>query len=193
MSVVRRPELSVAEASVGPLVAAVGVRRAVEESLGLDPWIKWPNDLYVGERKLCGILSEAYTQGMALEAIVVGMGININLAPEDVPAELEGVLTSARIEAGRVFDRMAFALAMRRHVVRALDAGSEAGLGAVIEELRRYDRTVGRAVEVTDGTGWARATSRGITDDGRLSVELEDGGARVLNAGEVRFPRGVRR
>ena len=48
-----------------PLVAAVGVRRAVEKTLGLDPWIKWPNDLYVGERNLAGILSESYTQGMA--------------------------------------------------------------------------------------------------------------------------------
>ena len=76
-SVLLKPLLSPERASLITLCAAMAVARAVEETSGVQPRIKWPNDVIVGKRKLCGILLEMISDPDAIESIIVGVGINI--------------------------------------------------------------------------------------------------------------------
>jgi BirA family biotin operon repressor/biotin-[acetyl-CoA-carboxylase] ligase len=186
MSVILRPDIEPARASGLTLAAAAGVCGLLRDKCGVDLWIKWPNDLLIGSKKVCGILSEAVSVPGGVESVVVGLGINVNLPAERVPAELADVMTSLRIESGTSFDRLELLRAVRDRVVEYGDRYAEKGYPAIIDELREHDHTEGRAVSVSRNGGWVAAVSRGISDDGGLLVEV-DGQVEKVQAGEVKF------
>lgn len=188
MSVLLRPSIEPARAAGLTLATAAGVCGLLREICQVDLWIKWPNDLWIGQKKVCGILSEAVSAPGAVEKVVVGLGINVNIAEDEIPRELQGIMTSLRIEAGREFDRLALVHPLRR---RVLDYGArytEGGFEAILDELRAWDRTPGRAVLISHNGGWLPGISRGIDDTGGLQVEV-DGRLQLVQAGEVRFVR----
>jgi BirA family biotin operon repressor/biotin-[acetyl-CoA-carboxylase] ligase len=153
-----------------PLAAAVAVCDALPD---LDCRIKWPNDVWVDGRKLCGILLEGRPQeGWA----VLGIGLNVNLRVEELPEELRETATSVAIAAGgeRNLD------AVRCALTRALGRWIEAPAGEVLAAWRARDAIRGRHI------GWAGGEGRaaGIDDSGALLVETGDGIVE-LNAGEI--------
>jgi BirA family biotin operon repressor/biotin-[acetyl-CoA-carboxylase] ligase len=154
-----------------PLVAAV----AVAESCGEDSLIKWPNDVLVGGRKVAGILAEGRPhEGWA----VLGIGVNVAVEVDDLPAELRekaGSLGRARADVEPFLSSLLGALE------RALALPVDELLGA----WRARDALLGSEISWTGGTGVAR----GIDGEGRLVVELADGGRTALNAGEVHLGR----
>ncbi len=186
MTVLLRPDIEPSRASGLTLATAAGVCRLLRELTDLDIWVKWPNDLYIGPKKTCGILSEALTGADGFEAVVVGLGLNVNVTAEQVPDELGDIMTSLQIEAGRVFDRLRLLPAIRDVIVEYTDRYAEEGWEAFIDELRGYDRTVGRDVQVSKNGDWRDGVSQGISDDGGLLVEI-DGQVEKVQAGEVRF------
>lgn len=187
MSVLLHPEVEAADATALTLAGAVGVADALVEATNLDIWLKWPNDLYIGDRKLGGMLTEASFEGGHLEAVVCGLGINVNVAEEEVPEELREIMTSLFIESGQRWDRMGLLFDIRDQLVARSDAYADAGIEAVLDDLRDYDRTEGRQVEISRDDGWVSGTSKGIDDRGQLLVEV-DGEVVEMQAGEVRFP-----
>lgn len=186
MSILLRPSMSAAAATHMTLAAAVGASEAIAVQTEIDPWIKWPNDLFVGDSKLAGILTEAYTDDGELEGIVVGLGINVNVSRAEVPDQLEGVMTSLQIEGDRPWDRLPLLFAVRDAVVDRCDAFAASGLEAVIDEVQARDRTPGREVRVRRGDHHERGTARGVDDAGHLRVDV--GGEMLeLRAGDVEF------
>jgi len=186
MSVLLRPALDANRASGLTLATAAGVCGLLREECEVDLWVKWPNDLWVGNKKLGGILSEAVSGPGGLEAVVVGLGINVNLTAEQVPEELRQIMTSLQIETGREFDRMWLLQAIRRRVIEYSARYERGGYASILEELRAFDRTRGRVVSVLREGAWVEAISRGISDDGGLRVEVA-GELQNMLAGEVRF------
>jgi BirA family transcriptional regulator, biotin operon repressor / biotin---[acetyl-CoA-carboxylase] ligase len=153
-----------------PLAAAVAVCNALP---GLDCRIKWPNDVWVDGRKLCGILLEGRPQeGWA----VLGIGLNVNLRPEELPEELRETATSVAIASGeeRDLDEVLHSL------TQALDRWIEAPPAEVLAAWRERDAIHGRHVTWAGGEGRAA----GIDDSGALLVETADG-VLALNAGEI--------
>jgi BirA family biotin operon repressor/biotin-[acetyl-CoA-carboxylase] ligase len=149
-----------------PLVAGV----AVAEEVGEDARVKWPNDVLLGGRKVAGILVEARAQdGWA----VVGIGLNVAVRVEDLPAELRERAGSLRRTRDAVEPTLARLLA-------GLDVWLSAPSASLLEELRGRDALVGRSVRWQGSTGKAA----GIDDHGRLVV-LTDEGRLALEAGEV--------
>ena len=187
MSVLLRPEIEPGEASSMTLAAGLGIADALVEQTGADIWLKWPNDLYVDGRKLGGILTEAHTEHGELAGVVVGLGINVNVSADQVPDELTDIMTSLHIETGRLWDRMSLAFEVRDQLVERCDAFAEQGMSAIIDDLRDYDRSEGRSVEIQRGGDWVEGVSRGIGEEGQLVVEV-DGEKLDVKAGEVRFP-----
>jgi BirA family biotin operon repressor/biotin-[acetyl-CoA-carboxylase] ligase len=153
-----------------PLAAPLAVADAVER-LGEDEvTVKWPNDIWLGGRKVAGILIEARPQdGWA----VIGIGVNVSIEPEELPAELRDTATS--IGRGATVEEAALALD------EALTAWVGAKPDAVLEGFRSRDALRGREVSWSDGEGVAD----GIDDDGNLLVLRPDGDRVALGAGEV--------
>lgn len=186
MSVLLRPEMEPESATPITLAAGLGVADALVDETGLDIWLKWPNDLFVGERKLGGVLTEAAIDDGELDAIICGLGLNINIAADEVPDELTDIMTSVAIESGRQADRLSLVFEVRRRLVERCDAFADGGIEAILDDLRSYDRTTGRRVEISRDGEWVDGISKGIGDRGQLTVEV-DGQVTDVQAGEVRF------
>ncbi|MFB6351087.1 MAG: biotin--[acetyl-CoA-carboxylase] ligase [Bradymonadaceae bacterium] len=186
MSVLLRPDIAPAQATSLTLAAGVGIADAVVEQTDADVWLKWPNDLYIGERKLGGILTEAHTERGDLSGVVVGFGLNVNLAADAVPDELTSTMTSLQIATGRPWDRMSLVFAVRDGLLERCDAFAESGMEAIRQDLHAYDRAAGRRVELQRDGDRVEGVARGIGDDGQLVVDLDGEDVDVM-AGEVRF------
>ena len=98
-SVVLRPALPPADALLLSLIAGIAVAEAVEQTTGLHPDLRWPNDVLLDGRKFCGILTEMNAEPTRVRYVVVGIGINVNQT--SFSGELEPIATSLRMESGR--------------------------------------------------------------------------------------------
>jgi BirA family biotin operon repressor/biotin-[acetyl-CoA-carboxylase] ligase len=186
LSVVVRGEDTAASGAVLTLAAGVAAAEALVALTGLPIELKWPNDIVVGRpwRKLAGILCESVGVGARLDAVVVGLGINVQAAA--YPPELRDRATALEIETGGVVDRARLVvecLARLRDVVERLRRG---GGGAILPAWRRLasatlDR---RPVRWMEPHGERRGLASGVDGDGALLVETAAGLERVV-AGEV--------
>jgi BirA family biotin operon repressor/biotin-[acetyl-CoA-carboxylase] ligase len=183
-SVVLRPG-SARSASLCTLAAGVAMAQALGGVTGLDALIKWPNDLMIGPRKLCGILAEASTSQGSIQHVVVGFGINLRTAA--YPADFADRATSIETELGRPLDRgivlaaVLEALAARFADLRALR------FDAILNRWRSLaPSSVGSIVEWSGPGGLRRGTTVGIDGEGALLVDVRGGIERIV-AGEVRW------
>jgi BirA family transcriptional regulator, biotin operon repressor / biotin---[acetyl-CoA-carboxylase] ligase len=154
-----------------PLAAAL----AVADVAGSDARVKWPNDVLVDGRKVAGILAEARVQeGWA----VVGIGLNVALRLEDLPAELH-------VTAGTLGLSPADVEPTLQRLLAALERALALDGAALLDAYRARDGLRGHEVRWAGGRGRAA----GIDGSGRLVVELPEGGRTALNAGEVHLER----
>ena len=181
MTVILRPDCTPDKAGLLTSLAAVAAARAVEKVSGVDVKIKWVNDLYLNEKKICGILTEG---GLGLEAgrleyAAVGIGINVNRM--EFPPELREIATSVGNESGASPDRNR----LIAEILNELDAlYGDLETGAFLEESRRRSNVIGREVTVIEGEKRYPAKAVDIDGQGRLVIETEEGRT-CLNYGEV--------
>jgi BirA family biotin operon repressor/biotin-[acetyl-CoA-carboxylase] ligase len=178
LSLLVRPDVPAAHAPVYTLVAAVATTRAVREA-GVEATIKWPNDVLVGERKLAGILTEMEGEADRVGWLVVGIGLNANVDPAEVPAENA---TSLRAESGDV-DR-------RRLTQRLVEAFYDlhGDHDAVLTAWREYADTLGRRVRVDVGDRTVAGEAVDIEFPGTLHVDTDDG-VETVAAGDCEYLR----
>jgi BirA family biotin operon repressor/biotin-[acetyl-CoA-carboxylase] ligase len=168
------------------LVAGLAVRDTVARAAGVEAMIKWPNDVLVGGKKIAGVLVEAITAGAQVEAVVVGVGINVHA--RRFPAEIAEHATSIALVAHDPPDRasvLADALASLEEDLHAITAR---GLGLVRSRLEAADALRGQRVRRdSDDEGVAV----GIDDEGRLIIRRDDGATTAWIAGEVHLARST--
>jgi BirA family biotin operon repressor/biotin-[acetyl-CoA-carboxylase] ligase len=162
------------------LVAGLAAAEAVERALNLSAQIKWPNDVMVNRRKVAGAIAEASGDGR----VIVGIGLNVNQAPGELPADARVAPASLYTIDGTRRERAPLLADLIATLEHLYGRWREGGLDALYEGLGARDFLRGRRVFVngTAGTGIA------IRRDGRLEVDL-DGERRVLESGEVEFER----
>jgi BirA family biotin operon repressor/biotin-[acetyl-CoA-carboxylase] ligase len=174
-----------------PLLAAMAVVRAGKALTGLSLRIKWPNDVLAprdGEgRKLAGILVEAIGSGRAgAKAVVVGIGINVNMPPEAFPEDLRSSATSLLIETGHPVERAPLLAALLGELECLYDDLCEHGPGAIANTYRSLCGTLGRQVRVElVGSGQAEGTAEEIAPDGALRLRTREGKILEIRAGDV--------
>lgn len=171
------------------IAAAVAVCDAVETLCGVRPEIKWPNDILLGGRKLCGILAEAFGTGKQ-GAVIIGAGLNLN-TPE-FPPELAGIATSLKLHFGRDFDwETAAAELIAAFLALPADAAlkrSRKNNRQAAETLERYRQdcaTLGQAVAFSVNNTPMTGTAESIGEDGALNIRLGDGSLFSLTFGEI--------
>lgn len=189
MSLVLRPERRLDEAFAVMAVTALAVVETAMLATGRLAAVRWPNDVVVGHRKLGGLLAESATTGGRLDFIVAGVGLNVNQAPEDFPAELRDHAISLAQMAGRPLDRALVLALFIEALERLWTRLQTGGPGAILEDWRRSSCLLGRPVEVTGEGGAWRGVARDLAMDGALIVESKDGTLRTLHAGDVRLIR----
>jgi BirA family biotin operon repressor/biotin-[acetyl-CoA-carboxylase] ligase len=184
-SVVLRPELPPADAGLVTTSIGVAVARGIEAATALVPNIKWPNDVTIGGKKVAGILVESRGRD-AIDVAIAGIGINVNWARTDMPAEIADIATSISEELGRPFSRpelLGTILAELEEMYSWKD--SDAGRGRLIDEASGRSSLLGEQVTVAFADGSTReGIARRITETGALELESTSG-TDEISVGEV--------
>lgn len=187
LSVVLRPDIPAAQASLIPLTAGVAAADTLSRYCPGRVRLKWPNDVLIGGKKICGILTEMRTRGDRVHFLVVGIGVNLNMRPLDLPRELRETATSLRIETGGEIDRLDFAVRLFESLERWYRVFLGGG-AAIREHWLQCADLVGKRVEVVHGKTTERGTVVGLDPAGALLLEGETGVRQVL-AGDIYIER----
>ncbi|HOE60458.1 MAG TPA: biotin--[acetyl-CoA-carboxylase] ligase [Kiritimatiellia bacterium] len=185
-SLVLRPAVEPLRAASLPLVAGLAVAEAVADlAPELQPAVKWPNDILVAGRKLCGILCEMQAEIDCVRHIVLGVGVNVNLERASLPEEIRSRATSLRMACGRSFSRAAVLAAILNHFEPLYDQWLRKGLEPLITRLDARDALRGRMITLESGGGQTlRGRADGIQADGALRLVTERGPV-TLYSGET--------
>jgi BirA family biotin operon repressor/biotin-[acetyl-CoA-carboxylase] ligase len=179
-SVLLRPHVAAATAPQLSLVGALAVTDALRSAAGVDSRIRWPNDVLVGGRKVCGILPEAVTgAGGEVEFVMLGIGLNVN--QEGFPADLGEGAISLRLATGRRHAPERLLEAVLEALDRHYATWRVGGLAPLRESCRERLATLGRPVALPDGT---QGTAIDVDADGALLVRTAAGALRRVVSGE---------
>ena len=190
ISMIMRPHCSPADAVNLTAWTAVAVQRAVKQVSGCEAGIKWVNDLLLGDRKICGILTEMSIESESgrVDYCVVGIGVNVNNETEDFPEELRNKAGSLYTFAGRKFKRAELAAAL----IKELDdvrMGFPVKKREYLDYYRNSCTTIGRSVSTETGHG----TVLDINEDFSIKIRFDDGQVRDLFSGEITIDQGLYR
>ncbi len=155
---------------------AVAVMRAIRTLTGKQTAIKWVNDLYLDEKKVCGILCEAVTVGSMTHLII---GVGVNLSTKSFPNELDGRAGSLGVEGDL---RAALIAEVWRTILPSLRDPHDR---AWLDDYRTHSCVIGRAITWVVGEKTQQGVAVGINEDGELLAEREDGQTMVLRMGEI--------
>lgn len=188
MSIGLKPELSPDKASMLTLVMALAVCDAIHGVSGLDSRIKWPNDIVVNGKKICGMLTEMEAELDCIHSVVIGVGINVN--QKEFAEEIRETATSLYLESGNSMIRAELIERTMHYFEAYYEKFMEAGNLAPLQKAYN-DRLVNcdTKVRVLDPRGEYEGIARGVDESGELLVE-RDGSITKVYAGEVSV-RGV--
>ena len=182
MSILLRPKFEPQYAPTLTLVMGMAVAKAVK-NLGFDVSIKWPNDVVVSHKKICGILTEMGVRDGKIDYAVIGVGINVNI--KEFPEEMADKATSLYLESGKEFDRSQIpGLVMEAFEKYYEKFAATCDLSGLKEEYESILANYNQPVRVLAKEPY-EGVARGITDGGELLVEKTDGTIATVSAGEV--------
>ncbi len=183
-TILLRPELSPEKTSMLTLVMAYAVAKAIQECTGLEAMIKWPNDMVVNGKKVCGILSEMKLERMTVDYCVIGVGINVG--QKDFSEDIRETATSLSVESGQEMDCAVLLQAVLDCFEQAYESFMRVGsLASLQKEYNTLLINRDRQVRVLDPKGEYEGIAKGITETGELMVETAEGVCQRVYAGEV--------
>lgn len=174
-SILLKPDIPPSEVAQITLVAGLAVCRAV----GLDAKIKWPNDIVIGDKKICGILTEMSAEIDMVNYVVCGIGVNVNM--ESFDSEIQHRATSMYIESGIKYCRNDVIARLLNEFEACYKKFLEGGLNAILDEYKRNCITVGREVSVIFNKETVSGTAVDVDEKGALVVETDNGCISVMS------------
>lgn len=190
-SLLLRPSAPVERWTRLPHLAGIAVCRAIESEFPeLGPIkLKWPNDIFLADRKLAGILVESRFLPDAAPAVVVGIGLNVNLQTAQLPEDVRVVATTLRDQVGRLVDRNRLMAALLAEWASLYPSEVKSDFSASREELRQRSWLVGRSLTVVHGSRETRGTAVDLGPEGELILESDATGEResIVSADRVQW------
>jgi BirA family biotin operon repressor/biotin-[acetyl-CoA-carboxylase] ligase len=180
MSIILYPPLNYLPKLI--MIASVAVVRAIKNITEINAQIKWPNDVMIKGKKVCGILIENQVKGGAVNFSTIGIGINVNLNPVTFP-EISAIATSLSYELGREVSRTELACAVLSNL-ETLYTQSQNGI-SVYREWQEHMETIGKLIKVQSGESIEQGKAEAITQNGNLILRHPDGSISEILAGDV--------
>lgn len=183
MSLCLEPNFPAERAAGLTLVMALSVAEAIHEVTNAIPQIKWPNDIVLNGKKICGILTELcfVKEGYA---VILGVGINVNT--EEFPEELAKIASSLKVELGKIFSREELIASVMKHFELFYGQYEQTQDFSLLKE--QYEKLLANKdceVRVLDPKEPYHGVAKGITNEGNLVVHCMDGTKREVYSGEV--------
>jgi BirA family biotin operon repressor/biotin-[acetyl-CoA-carboxylase] ligase len=185
-SIILRPQISPKEAVKLVFLYGLAVAHVLHEVYGLKAEIKWPNDVLVSAKKVCGVLTEMNTTGEKVNYVIAGIGVNANFdAGKVFPEEFKNVSTSLENELGEKVDLEELFKALFGKLESFYELFLKEGFGRILVEWKKYAGFLGCQVEVASGTEkWVGIVSD-VGSDGALILRLKDGTVKRVFVGDV--------
>ena len=185
LSIILKPNVDHSRLPLITLATGVAVAKTLEKIGVENPEIKWPNDIMINGKKVCGILTEAVAKFNTIENVIVGVGIDANLEVDDFPEELQAGTTTLKKELGRVGDENLLIKTFLEEFEKISEIFYETDYEAILKDWRKRSYTIGKIVEVREPFNtYYDAYVVGIGKDGALIVEKIDGTLEKVISGE---------
>jgi BirA family biotin operon repressor/biotin-[acetyl-CoA-carboxylase] ligase len=187
-SIILRPDQKAREAAKLVFVASLAVAEVLKEKYGLRTETKWPNDVLVSGKKICGILAEMSTKDEKVDYVILGVGVNANFSPDDVfPKSLRIKATSIENELGKKIRLESFLKALLEKMEMLYDQYLEAGFSNLLEEWKKYAEFLGHRVVVRDRKERLNGLALDVDMDGTLVLKLQQGTIKRIHVGDIAF------
>ncbi len=184
LSMILRPKVPPSLAPLFTLATAVAMHNAIERDTRIDVDIKWPNDLLVGGKKVCGILAEIQAEVDMVRTLIIGAGLNVNHSK--LPDDIAGRATSLRIASGRIQSRLEILAEFLEEFEGLYRQFEKAGPSLIVEQWTTHSSFAnGRAIEINDGVRHISGVTRGLNPLGALRVEEKNGRVTEVYSGDV--------
>ncbi len=180
LSIIFRPSLRLMSQLL--MLTSLAAVHAIRQFCGLKAVIKWPNDILIGEKKVCGILVESEVEGELVNFAIVGMGVNVNLTPESFP-EISTLATSLSRELGKEVSLSSFATVLLTEIEQ-LYLLAQSGI-CIYEEWQKHLETLGKWVRVKAGEVTKEGKAESATREGALLLHQSDGTLTEITVGDV--------
>lgn len=195
-SLILRPNLKPADAPQISLVAGVAVAELLEQYCSGRVELKWPNDVLVAGKKICGILAQMKTAGEDVDFVVVGIGINVNIRPDQFPMEIHDIVMSLSSETGREINRNDLLIDLYENFTKWYKKLLQNGFAAIKERWLDLAPMIGQDVQIMFQNEKIIGKALDLADDGSLIVlttpgneklKISAGDATILNKGLQSF------
>lgn len=181
-SVILRPQMCASEAVGLVFVAGLAVAEALREMYHLKVETKWPNDVLVNGRKICGILCEMNTKGDAVGFVVAGIGVNVNSTEKTFPESIRETATSVQNELGKTVPIENLFRTVLERFESGYDLYARDGLAAVLDKWKRFARFLGHGIDVVSGDELLSGVALDVDATGSLVLRLRDCTVRALSS-----------
>jgi len=181
MSLILRPDMLPTQASILTLLAAVSICDAIRNAAGVTTQIKWPNDILVNNKKLCGILTQVIAETDRIDFMIISAGINVNNDKKSLVSTATSLREQKKDEISRVI--------LLQEILRELEANyivlEKKGASLILEKWRQHNTTLGRRVKVYCQHKHVEGEALDIDTDGGLLVRKDNGITEHIMAGDV--------
>lgn len=192
-SIILRPAISPEEAPRLTLVAAVALAETISDSLKScgrhSPGIKWPNDILINKKKCAGILTEMKAGGEGINFVIIGIGVNVNMALPDIPDELEPIATSLSIEANDTLSRELILQSLYSKIENWYKRYLSEGFLPVKERWEYLSAIKGESVRAASSVkgviSYEDGVALGLNNEGELLIKKNDGTIEAVRAGDI--------
>ena len=187
LSCILRPEIAPNEIPRITLLAAVAVAKSIRRITGLNAMIKWPNDILINNKKVCGILTEMKAEQDSVDFIILGIGVNVNARASGLPKgasslkeELRSHEAVSRVE-------------LVKNILEGLESDylllKKEGFKPIVEEWKHLSAMLGSRIKVVLQNSAFEGQAHDIDDDGSLVVRLDSGVLRKVSSGDIVMAR----
>ncbi|MCA1030488.1 biotin--[acetyl-CoA-carboxylase] ligase [Bacillus timonensis] len=183
MSLILRPNIPPSSAPQLTLLAAVGVVQGIQEITGLEPDIKWPNDILISGKKVVGILTELQAEADRINSVIIGIGINVN--QNYFPEELDDIATSLYLQKGEIINRAELIQSILYKIEVLYHDYLSNGFSMVKLLWESYAISIGQKIVARTITGSISGRALGITSEGVLRLEDETGVIHLIHSADI--------
>jgi BirA family biotin operon repressor/biotin-[acetyl-CoA-carboxylase] ligase len=175
LSIILYPQLPPSYISRITLMTAVVVVRAIKMCTQIDPQIKWPNDILINEKKVCGILTEMSAELDIINWVVVGIGINVNIEHQEFPEDIQENTISLKEVSGKEILRVKMVQIFLQEFEKYYESLKRKEFSSILKEWKLYSHTLGRKIRVDMGERIVTGEAVNINEEGALILKKEDG------------------
>ncbi|MFH1773797.1 MAG: biotin--[acetyl-CoA-carboxylase] ligase [Methanobacteriota archaeon] len=181
MSIILRPKVSPSRASSLTLVAGLAVAKTLSGLYNLKCKLKWPNDVLINEKKVCGVLTEISAEIDKINYVVAGIGINANIDIGSFPGEFRDAATTLKNELNRDILRDELVKQLLEELEKLYKIFQKQGFSKLKEEWKKSASTIGRKVRIITDSRTIEGIARDIGENGELFVEAQEGIEKIIS------------